>query len=145
MVQIGFLPTVAQLVGGTSSFTGLVVHLIISILIGASYGVLFQRQSYDTGSALGWGVSYGVLWWVLGPLTLLPILLGAPPQWNIDRAMATVPSLIGHILYGVGLALIFFALEARYNPWWLPRRQTEAERSERPATSFSPLPQPSGS
>lgn len=131
MVQIGFLPTVAQLVGGTSSFTGFVVHLIISILIGASYGVLFQRQSYDTGSALGWGVSYGVLWWVLGPLTLLPILLGAPPRWNIATAMATVPSLIGHILYGVGLAWVFFAMEARYNPWWLPRRQTEAERSQR--------------
>ena len=36
---------------------------------------------------------YGLLWWLLGPLTLLPILLGAPPQWTLAAASATFPSL----------------------------------------------------
>ena len=40
--------------------------LVISDLIGISYGLLFQRQSYDIGSALGWGVSYGFFWWIFG-------------------------------------------------------------------------------
>ena len=131
MIQIGFLPQVARLVGGTSAWSGLAVHLAISVIVGASYGLFFQRQSFDAGSALGWGVSYGFFWWVLGPLTLLPFLLGSTPQWNIDAAIAAVPSLIGHLLYGIGLALTFFYLESRYNPWWQPRRQMEAERALR--------------
>ncbi len=131
MAQIGYLPVVARLVGSDSALTGFVVHLVISVIVGASYGLLFQRQSYDAGSALGWGVSYGFFWWVLGPLTLFPMLFGAPPQWNIEAAMTALPSFIGHLLYGVGLALTFFYLESRYNSWWQPRRQAEAERALR--------------
>lgn len=73
MVEIGFPGTVARLVGSRSPVTGLVVHFGISVLIGASYGLLFRRQSDDLGSALGWGVAYGFFWWVLGGITLLPI------------------------------------------------------------------------
>jgi uncharacterized membrane protein YagU involved in acid resistance len=131
MVQLGFLPTVASLIGSTSPLTGFIVHLIISDLIGISYGLLFQRQSYDVGSALGWGLAYGFFWWVLGPLTLMPILLGVPPQWTVEAAAGALASLIGHLVYGAGLGVTFYLLEARYNPWWIPRRQIEAARIER--------------
>jgi hypothetical protein len=33
-------------------------------------------------SAVGWGVSYGFVWWLIGPLTLMPILLGTTPDWT---------------------------------------------------------------
>lgn len=128
MVQIGFLPAVASLIDATSPWTGLIVHLVISILIGASYGLLFQRQSYDFGSGLGWGLSYGFFWWILGPLTLMPILLGKPPQWSLAVAAGLIASLIGHLLYGAGLGVTFHLLEAHYNPWWIPRRQVRAAR-----------------
>jgi uncharacterized membrane protein YagU involved in acid resistance len=131
MVQIGYLPVVAHLIGADTAFAGLVVHLTISVIIGVLYGLLFQRQSYDVGSALGWGISYGFLWWIFGALTLMPMLLGSTPQWNMDAAAVALPSLIGHLLYGVGLALTFFYLETRYNPWWQPRQQVEAERAAR--------------
>lgn len=128
MVQIGFLPAVASLIGATSSSTGLIVHLVISVLIGASYGLLFQRQSYDFGSGLGWGLSYGFFWWILGPLTFMPILLGQPPQWSVAVASGLIASLVGHLLYGAGLGVTFHLLEAHYNPWWIPRRQVRAAR-----------------
>ncbi len=141
MVQLGFLPTVASLIGSTSSLTGFIVHLVISDLIGISYGLLFQRQSYDVGSALGWGVTYGFFWWILGPLTLMPILLGAPPQWTIEVAAGALGSLIGHLVYGAGLGITFYLLEARHNPWWIPRRQIEAARIEhRKALVFTSAP-----
>jgi len=131
MVQLGFLPTVASLIGSTSPLTGFIVHLVISDLIGISYGLLFQRQSYDVGSALGWGVSYGFFWWILGPLTLMPILLGAPPQWTVEAAAGALGSLIGHLLYGAGLGITFYLLEAHHNPWWIPVRQVQATRIKR--------------
>lgn len=129
MVQIGFLPTVARLAGSTSLAAGLIVHLLIAQFIGASYGLLFRRRSYDLSSALGWGVCYGFFWWVLGSLTLLPVLLGGSPRWNADAAAAAFPSLVGHLAYGAALGVTYFHLEARINPWWIARTQGEAHRA----------------
>ncbi len=128
MAQIGFLPTVARLVGSDSEFVGLVVHVIIAKIVGVSYGVLFRRQAFDHSAAIGWGVSYGFLWWVLGPLTLAPVILGATPAWTVEAAAAAFPSLIGHLAYGAGLGLTFHAMEARYSPWWVSRTEAEAAR-----------------
>ena len=55
MVQTGSLGGVADLVDATSTVAGFFVHLAIAIIVGASYGLLFRRQSFDIGSALGWG------------------------------------------------------------------------------------------
>ena len=128
MLQIGFLPSVADLIGATSPVTGFFVHLVIAVLIGTTYGVLFLRQSYDVGSALGWGVSYGFFWWILGPLTLMPVFLGVTPQWSVEAAAAAFPNLVGHLAYGAGLAVTFYLLEARHSPWWIPRTQAESAR-----------------
>lgn len=131
MLQIGFLPVFARLIGSTSAVTGLIVQLVVADLIGASYGLLFRRQSYDIGSALGWGVSYGFFWWVLGPLTLIPIFLGVAPQWTAQAAAELFASLVGHLAYGAGLGVVFHVLEARHNPWWIPRSRAEAARVAR--------------
>ena len=128
MLQIGFLPSVASLIGTTSPVAGFLVHLGIAVLVGTSYGVLFQRQSYDLGSALGWGLSYGFFWSILGPLTLMPIFLGGTPQWSVAAVAAAFPNLIGHLAYGAGLGVIFYLLEVRYSPWWVPRRRAEGVR-----------------
>lgn len=128
MLQIGFLPNVASLIGATSALAGFFVHLGIAVLIGTSYGVLFQHQSYDIGSALGWGVSYGFFWSILGPLTLMPLFLGTAPQWTVAAVATTFPNLIGHLAYGVGLGVIFYLLEAHYSPWWIPRREVAVVR-----------------
>ena len=131
MLQIGFLPDVASLVGSSSPRTGLLVHFIIAILIGMSYGLLFRRQSFDLSSALGWGLSYGFIWWILGALTLMPVFLGGNPQWTAPGAALAFPALVGHLGYGAGLGLTFYLLEARDRPWWLSRSDSEAERIAR--------------
>ena len=126
MLQTDFLPSVADLVGSNSEVAGFFVHLAIAQLVGASYGLLFRRQSYGVGSALGWGVSYGLLWSILGPLTLMPVFLGSAPQWTAEAMAQVFPSLIGHLVYGAGLGVTFYLLEARYNPWWITRTQLQA-------------------
>jgi uncharacterized membrane protein YagU involved in acid resistance len=102
MVQLGFLGTVARLVGSTSRVTGFLVHLAISVIIGVSYGLLFRRQSVDAGAALGWGVAYGFFWWVLGGLTLLPLWLGGPPSGR--RPGSSTPSRAGSATSPMGPA-----------------------------------------
>ena len=75
--------------------------------------MLFHDEAADDASALGWGAAYGTIWWFVGALTLFPILLGRPFVWTTAAAHAQLPSLVGHIAYGVALAIAFRALERR--------------------------------
>ncbi|MGP4052829.1 DUF6789 family protein [Streptomyces sp. 2A115] len=129
MVAVGFLPAVASLVGSDSAVVGLVIHLLISQVIGVTYAVFFRRRSFDPASGIGWGVSYGFLWWVLGNLTLLPVLLGAAPQWSATALAVSFPSLVGHLAYGAVLGLVYQRLEERVSPWHLTRSEATAARA----------------
>jgi uncharacterized membrane protein YagU involved in acid resistance len=110
--QTGILAELARLVGGTMA-AGLTVHLLVATVLGISYGQLFRRDAWELGTAMAWGVAYGLLWWLLGALTLLPMLLGGAPQWSAAAAAAAFPSLVGHITYGIGLGAAFNVLETR--------------------------------
>ncbi|MFF3245456.1 hypothetical protein ACFYWY_17390 [Streptomyces sp. NPDC002870] len=129
MVAVGFLPVVAALIGSESAGVGLVIHLLISQVVGVTYAVFFRRRSFDPASGIGWGVSYGFLWWVLGNLTLLPVLLGAVPQWNAAALAVSFPSLVGHLAYGAILGLVYQRLEERVSPWHLTRSEATAVRA----------------
>ncbi|WP_328726713.1 hypothetical protein [Streptomyces sp. NBC_00259] len=129
MVAVGFLPAVAALVGSGSAIVGLVIHLLISQVVGVTYAVLFRRRSFDPASGIGWGVSYGFLWWVLGNLTLLPVLLGATPRWSGAALALAFPSLIGHLAYGAVVGLVYQRLEERVSPWHLTRSEAATARA----------------
>jgi len=127
IVLVDALPAVAGLVGAQAPTTGLIVHLVIAQIIGVSYALLFRRRSFDLTSGIGWGMSYGFVWWVLGNLTLLPILTGGTLQWNAAGVAAGFPALIGHLAYGAALGAVYYRLETRTNPWWVTRNQAEAQ------------------
>ena len=111
MARVGFFPLVAGLVGSDSAMVGRALHLVISIVIGVTYGLLFQRDICGTGTSIAWGVAYGLIWWILGPLTIMPLWLGQGPQWSLEAARAAFPSLVGHLVYGVVLGVTYSVME----------------------------------
>lgn len=110
MQMMDMLPMVAMMVGSESVAVGWVVHLAISAVLGAGFGVLGVRLlgSWSTG-ILG-GIGYGVVWWVLGALIAMPARLGMP-LFALDSTAWS--SLLGHMIFGAILGAVAVALLRR--------------------------------
>jgi uncharacterized membrane protein YagU involved in acid resistance len=115
MGMMGMLPMIAGLVGSSSALVGLVVHLVISAVIGAGYGLAFGGLGETYVGGLWTGAVYGFVWWILGPLLIMPVLLGMGPQFGMAFSAMMLMSLVGHVMYGVvtGLAYAFQTSRAR--------------------------------
>ena len=105
-----------------------------------SYGLLFLYESPDTGSSVAWGMLYGLAWWFIGPLTLMPILLGHQATWTIQAADILLPSLLGHLIYGAAIGLVFLWFKRRQTAWQVldKRITTREERLRRPPGTPAP-------
>jgi uncharacterized membrane protein YagU involved in acid resistance len=79
------------------------VHLAISAFIGAVFGLLVAKRRWGVGALAGVGAAYGLVWWVLGPLMLMPAKLGMP-LFQVNTMVWQ--SLVGHMVFGVVLGLV---------------------------------------
>src|SRR5260370_11658855 len=111
MEKAHFFPLIAGLVGSSSAGLGKPLHFVIAVTIGATFGVLLRRDVRGYGSSLGWGLAYGIFWWFLGPLPLKPLLLGHAPDWSLAQGQELFGSLMGHIVYGLIVGVIYAALD----------------------------------
>lgn len=109
MGMMGMLPMIGQMVGQPSAIAGFAVHMVNSVIIGVGFALVLGRLVSGFGSGLATGLTYGAAWWVLGPLTLMPLMMGMGlgVNWNATAAAAMLPSLVGHLMYGGILGLTF--------------------------------------
>jgi uncharacterized membrane protein YagU involved in acid resistance len=113
MGMMGMLPMVGMLAGQESAVVGFIIHTIISAFIGATFGIIAARLPSGWAAAIIGGGVYGIVWWVLGALILMPLMLGMTqmvfaiggPQWM---------SLLGHVIYGVVTGILFVSLKSRF-------------------------------
>ncbi|MBV8514360.1 MAG: hypothetical protein JO260_03580, partial [Acidobacteria bacterium] len=98
-----------------SHFNLVLLHFAVAVLVGISFGFLFQRDVKGPGSCMGWGLCYGILWWFLAHLTLLPWLAQGKFDWSAGHAASVFGSLVGHILYGLIVGVAY----ATFDKLWL--------------------------
>ncbi len=112
MMMMGMLPMVGMLVRQENAVVGLMVHMLISAFIGAVYGLVAGRFAINATNALIGGIINGVIWWVLGALVLMPLMLGMS-QMVFAIGQAQFMSLMGHLIYGLVTAFVFIPLVKR--------------------------------
>jgi hypothetical protein len=117
--QMPMMAMVAMVVGSSSIAVGWIYHLFNSAVIGAIFGWLLGIRATTVGNGLGWGVLYGIAWWILGAQILMPLALGMPPFAAVMMApmrMVAIGSLIGHVVYGLILGGLFPVFVRRSRP-----------------------------
>ncbi len=109
MGMMGMLPMIGSMIGQPTAAAGFAVHMANSVIIGVGFAIVLGRFVSGTSSGVGIGLAYGGAWWILGPLTLMPLFMGMGlgVNWNAAAAAAMLPSLVGHLMYGGVLGLVY--------------------------------------
>jgi hypothetical protein len=103
-MQVPMMMMVAKVVRSNSLAVGWLYHLLNSAVIGGLFGMLLGGKLLSVGAGVLWGAFYGVFWWVLGGLILMPILLGMPAFSALRDPMmrpVAMGSFVGHLIFGV--------------------------------------------
>ncbi|MGM1062895.1 hypothetical protein [Saccharothrix sp. Mg75] len=115
MAGLGTLPLVGLLVGVDNAVVGLAVHLVVSAVAGALFGVLSGKLPDAVVPVYALSLLYGVAWWVVGALLVMPLWLGV----TADPAMrdlvfvvgdAQWVSLFGHVFFGLSTGATLLVL-----------------------------------
>lgn len=124
----------AEAVHASNSLIGWLVYPVYGVVIGALFGrLLYYSQTVDDVWATLWGGLYGVGWWIIAQLILIPILFAIRPLSSsaIDRVRdIALPLLVGHVLYGV---ILGFGWSRITRLALRHRRPSEADRPARRA------------
>ncbi len=115
--QMSMMLTVAKILGSSSLAVAWIYHLFNSAIIGAIFGAFFGRGIPRYGAGVLWGLGYGIVWWVVGGLVLMPVFLGMPafaPLQMAEMRPVAWGSLMGHAMYGLilGAAFVWLASAA---------------------------------
>lgn len=114
MQMMGMIGMIGALAGQPgNAAVGWVVHLILSAIIGAGFAFVAPMFSGGTPMLVVGGLLYGLVWWVLGPLLIMPIMMGMGPQLSAAGISGALPSLWGHLAFGAVTALAWVWLASR--------------------------------
>jgi hypothetical protein len=109
--QVPMMMMVAMVVRSESLLVGWLYHLFNSAVIGALFAAfLGSAADASPGRSVALGIGWGALWWILGALILMPLLLGMPAfaALRMPRMRpVAMGSLAGHIVYGLLLGLVY--------------------------------------
>lgn len=106
MQMMGMMPMIAMMVGSESAIVGWILHLIISAVTGVLFVYMFGNKVSTNADGVRYGLIYGLIWWVLGPLVIMPVILGMGIQIQNAFAQPNLLSLMGHGIFGVILGII---------------------------------------
>ena len=112
MGMMGMMPMIGMLVRVDSVFAGVLVHAAISAITGAIYGFFAARLPQTWRVAALAGIAYGVIWWVLGALVLMPAMLGMFQMIFVIGQMQWM-SMLGHQIWALVMAFAFLWLYNR--------------------------------
>jgi uncharacterized membrane protein YagU involved in acid resistance len=103
MATMGMLPMLAGMVGSTSPWVGFGVHMMISVFFGVIFTAVAYRWLRTWGTGLLVSILYGIVLWVVGPLVVMPMMMGGP---LFALTAGSMMSFMGHVIYALVLGAV---------------------------------------
>lgn len=100
------LGKIAKLYGLNGKTAGFIIHLVHSGVIGWSF-TWFIGDSVSVSAGSVYGLLYGFVWWILGPILIMPTWLAGSPRLSGEGIQAALPSLPGHLVFGLILGFLY--------------------------------------
>lgn len=114
MAAMGMLPMVAEMVGSSSVVVGFILHMLISAVIGGSYSLVADRLPDGWVMSILGGIVWGIVWWVLGALIIMPLVLGMSDM-VLQVGESQLMSLNGHVMFGIIMAGFYNLITRNYS------------------------------
>lgn len=92
----------------TGMTAALIVYAGLMILAGVAYAAIFKRAANDHQGGWLFGISYGFLLWVLGPVTIWQTISSRP----VATGHAATGLFAAQVLFGLVLGLLFPAVHS---------------------------------
>lgn len=107
------LPALSLLIARPPSpMAGWTVHALISVLVGALFGLVVESMEHKSRSRLiVAGLIAGAAVFVLGPLVLVPMAIGLGPQFPF--IMKWLPTGAAYLVFGALMGVIHYAAIGR--------------------------------
>ena len=111
--QTSMLVVAAEALNSHGWLAGWGASLIYTVSIGGIFGWLTSHEPANEPRLMVWGGLYGLAWWIVSGLFLIPALLARVPLSSpaLDGVKpVALASLIEHVLFGVILGFVFALL-----------------------------------
>lgn len=73
MGMMGSFPGIASMIGSDSALVGFIVHMVISFIFGIGFAIFAGLVKMNI---VALGAIFGVIIWIIGPMLLMPVLMG---------------------------------------------------------------------
>jgi uncharacterized membrane protein YagU involved in acid resistance len=103
MQMLGKISMIASMMGSDSLVVGWIIHIIISLIFGVIFGVLAARME----KVYGFAIIYGIILWIIGPLLLMPLMLGMGVMLGQAFSTENLMNLMTHVAFALILAFVY--------------------------------------
>ncbi|ROP35619.1 MULTISPECIES: hypothetical protein [Saccharothrix] len=118
MAGVGSLSMVGMLIGVENAVVGFIVHMVISAIAGAGFGLLTRNMTL-VPPVYALSMIYGAVWWVLGALIIMPLWLSVTADPMMSDMVFVVGgaqwvSLFGHVVgFGMTTGAVLLVLRGQ--------------------------------
>ncbi|MFZ3579055.1 hypothetical protein [Virgibacillus sp. DJP39] len=102
MQSMGQIEMIASMAGSKSLAVGWIVHMIISVIFGLGFGFLATVKMH----LFLLSILYGIIIWIIGPLVMMPLMMGMGTNFANALQPEQLMSLGTHIFYVIVVALV---------------------------------------
>ncbi|WP_421379772.1 hypothetical protein ACOJQI_16235 [Bacillus salacetis] len=103
MQMMGMIGMIAGMLGSESLAVGWIIHMVISIIFGLSFALANQVIHNVWTLAILFGIGI----WIIGPLLIMPMMMGMGTNLGAVFAPQQLMSLGTHIFFSLILAIVF--------------------------------------